>query len=173
MASGEKNLSDIQKTSVVENSTLSFGIVQSVWNSEITNALLEGCTQFLLDSGVKDEDIHSIQVPGSFELPSGARLLIANKKLDAVICLGCIIKGETKHDEYISRAVAQGLINLSLHSNVPCAFGVLTTNDIDQARERAGGKHGNKGVEAAGTALEMAKLRKTFRESSSKIGFGQ
>jgi 6,7-dimethyl-8-ribityllumazine synthase len=149
---------------------MSFGIVVAEWNAEITHALYEGCFDTLTKHGVKEENIHTIQVPGSFELPTGARLMAVKYKLDAVICLGCVIKGETKHDEYISNAVAMGLTNLSLASGQPFIFGVLTPNNEEQARDRAGGKHGNKGVEAAVSAIRMAALRKEM-SVKTKIGF--
>lgn len=170
MASALKNLSNYDENTIPSAEQMSFGIVVAEWNAEITHALYEGCFETLTKHGVKEENIHTIQVPGSFELPTGARLLAGKHKLDAVICLGCVIKGETKHDEYISNAVAMGLTNLSLASGQPFIFGVLTPNNEEQARERAGGKHGNKGVEAAVSAIRMAALRKEM-SVKTKIGF--
>ena len=163
MASALKNLSSYDEKTIPSAENKSFGIVVAEWNAAITHALYEGCFD-------KAENIHTIQVPGSFELPTGARLMAVKYKLDAVICLGCVIKGETKHDEYISNAVAMGLINLSLDSGQPFIFGVLTPNNEEQARDRAGGKHGNKGVEAAVSAIRMAALRKDMT-GKTKIGF--
>lgn len=170
MASALKNLSSYDENSIPSAENMSFGIVVSEWNADITHALYEGCFDTLVKHGVKEDHIHTIQVPGSFELPTGARLLASKHKVDAVICLGCVIKGETKHDEYINNAVAMGLVNLSLASGQPFIFGVLTPNNQEQARDRAGGKHGNKGVEAAISAIRMAALRKDMTVKT-KIGF--
>ncbi|HRS54791.1 MAG TPA: 6,7-dimethyl-8-ribityllumazine synthase, partial [Bacteroidales bacterium] len=105
------------------------------------------------------ENIISITVPGSFELPKGAKYLIDKNVIDTVICIGCVIQGETRHFEFICQAVSYGIMKLNLETNIPVIFGVLTTNNIEQARERAGGKYGNKGVEAAITAIKMASLK--------------
>jgi len=148
-----------------------FGIIISDWNSEITDELLRGCRDTLSANGVTDEGIHVVRVPGSFELPMGAKLLMGRTRFDAIICLGCVIKGETKHDEFISQSVANGIMQLSLMSNTPIIFGVVTPNTMEQARERAGGKHGHKGIEAAETALRMAELRNDISKPSHKIGF--
>lgn len=170
MASATKNLSTYDESSIPSAKEMKFGIVVAEWNAKITHALYEGCFETLLKHGASEENIHTIQVPGSFELPTGARLLAFRHKLDAVICLGCVIKGETSHNEYINHAVADGLMNLSLASGQPFVFGVLTPNDEAQALDRAGGKHGNKGVEAAVTAIRMADLKKEMTQSP-KIGF--
>ncbi|MBL7774390.1 MAG: 6,7-dimethyl-8-ribityllumazine synthase [Saprospiraceae bacterium] len=171
MASALKNLSEYDAGNVPDASACSFGIVVAEWNAAITHALYEGCYDTLLQHGAKAENIHTIQVPGSFELPAGARLLHGRKNPDAVICLGCVIKGETNHNEYINQAVANGLVNLSIATGKPFIFGVLTPNDEVQALERAGGKHGNKGVEAAVTAIRMAALKRELTEPGKKIGF--
>ena len=171
MASALKNLSDYDDQSIPAAGEMSFGIVVAEWNAHITHALYEGCYDTLLQHGAKDENIHTMQVPGSFELPAGARLLAGKHNPDAVICLGCVIRGETNHNEYINHAVANGLINLSIATGRPFIFGVLTTNDEEQALDRAGGKHGNKGVEAAITAIRMAALKRGDRDGKKKIGF--
>ncbi|MFN0014422.1 MAG: 6,7-dimethyl-8-ribityllumazine synthase [Saprospiraceae bacterium] len=171
MASALKNLSKYDSESVPSAAEMSFGIVVAEWNAHITHALYEGCYDTLILHGAKSDNIHTVQVPGSFELPAGARILNGQKNLDAVICLGCVIKGETNHNEYISQAVAQGLVHLSLASGKPFVFGVLTPNDEQQALDRAGGKHGNKGVEAAVTAIRMAALKRGTTEGKKKIGF--
>ena len=119
----------------------------------------------------KEENIHLIQVPGSFELPVGAKMLMTRHKLDAVICLGCVIKGETSHNEYINNAVAIGLTQLSMASGIPCIFGVLTPDNEQQAKDRAGGKYGNKGTEAAITAIRMAALKEELKQAKKSIGF--
>lgn len=174
MASALKNLSDYDENNVPDASELSFGIVVSDWNKDITHTLYEGCFDALLKHGAKEDNIKTMQVPGTFELPSGARILAGQEKLDAVICLGCVIKGETDHDKYINNAVAQGLINLSIASGKPYIFGVLTPNTHEQAVERAGGKYGNKGVEAAITAIRMAAIAKAGKVGSKgSIGFGR
>jgi 6,7-dimethyl-8-ribityllumazine synthase len=156
MASSLKNLSEYDPGNIPSGSGKRFGIVLSEWNSEITFKLYEGCHQTLLENGVKEEDIFLRVVPGSYELPFGARQVMVEEKPDAVICLGCVIKGETDHDVYINQAVANGIMQLGLTSGIPVIFGVLTPNNRQQAEERSGGKHGNKGVESAVTALRMA-----------------
>lgn len=171
MASAIKNLSVYDDSNIPSTVGMSFGIVVSDWNADITHTLYEGCLQTLLKHGVNEGDIRTVQVPGSFELPVGAKILAGAKRFDAIICLGCVIKGETQHDEYINHAVATGLTNLSIASGIPCIFGVLTPNSQEQALERAGGKHGNKGVEAAVTAIRMASLRKEIAKPTSKIGY--
>lgn len=147
------------------------GIVTSQWNSDITSRLLEGAKETLQQSGVLAENIETLSVPGSFELPWGARQLMKADKKDAIICLGCIIQGETKHDEYIASAVANGIMQLSLASGIPVIFGVVTTNNKLQAEERAGGTHGNKGAEAAATALQLAFIRSGGKTEKKRIGF--
>jgi len=137
-----------------------FGICVSEWNSEITDTLYKGCINILVKHGAKLADILTYQVPGSFELPIGAKLLSNKYQLDAIICLGCLIKGDTAHDEYIATAVAQGLTQISILYDIPCVFGVLTVLNEQQALDRAGGKYGNKGVEAAVTAIRMAALKR-------------
>jgi len=171
MTAKKKNLDKANLSGLCDMSDKSFGLVISEWNEEITGSLEKGAKKTLLKNGVKEENIHVVHVPGSFELPMGARLLAGKERMDAVICIGCVIKGETKHDEYINNAVASGIMSLGLASSKPIIFGVLTPNDYQQAKDRAGGKHGNKGVEAAHTALKMVSLSHNLKESDSKIGF--
>jgi 6,7-dimethyl-8-ribityllumazine synthase len=172
MASALKNLSSYDSDSMPDAKDFTLGIVVADWNEKITHALYEGCYDTLLKHGAQTDNIHTIQVPGAFELTAGARMLAGRYNCDAVICLGCVIKGETSHNEYINMAVAQGLTNLSLTTGRPFIFGLLTPNDEQQALDRAGGKHGNKGVEAATTALRMAALRKELNLGGKKsIGF--
>ncbi len=171
MATKRKDLSAYDADSVPSAGDLKFGIVVSEWNPEITHALYEACYDTLIRHGADPDDLHVIQVPGSFELTSGAKLLIANRKVDAVICLGCVIQGETRHNEYINQAIATGLTNLGMATNRPCIFGVLTPNSMEQAKDRAGGKHGNKGTEAAVTAIRMAALYKEISQNEKRIGF--
>ena len=171
MASALKNLSVYDESTLPAAGEMSFGIVVAEWNASITHALYEACYDTLIKHGVQADKIHTVQVPGSFELPAGARILNGQKSLDAVICLGCVIKGETNHNEYINESVAHGLINLSIATGKPFIFGVLTPNNEEQALDRAGGKHGNKGVEAAITAIRMAALKRGATDSGKKIGF--
>ncbi len=160
MASNLKNLSEYNKQSLISAEKMRFGIVVSEWNEEITGALLKGAHSTLLSSGAKEKNILVKKVPGSFELPFGAQLLINTGKVDAVICLGCVIQGETRHFEFICNAVASCITKTGLDNNIPVIFGVLTTNNIQQAKDRSGGKHGNKGVEAAITAIKLIALKK-------------
>lgn len=154
-----------------DGSSFKMGIIVSRWNSDITEALLQGARTTLLEAGVVESNIEVMHVPGSFELPWGARQMLQAGKKDAVLCLGCIIQGETRHDEYIANAVANGIMQLGLMSGTPVIFGVLTTHDVQQASERAGGIHGNKGAEAAATALQMAVIRKGDPASKKPIGY--
>ena len=132
------------------------GVVFSEWNPEVTGALRDGCLQTLKEHGV--ERVHCVSVPGSFELPYAAQHLIQKEGMDAVICLGCIIQGETRHFEFIAQACADGIMRVGLDNNTPVIFGVLTTQNMEQAVQRSGGTHGNKGVEAAYTCLKMLML---------------
>lgn len=160
MPSKKKNLSSHNSETILSADKSRFSIVVSQWNSEITEALYTGAFETLLKYGAKTKNISRTNVPGSFELPFGAQL--AQKKADVVICLGCVIQGETRHFEFISNAVANGIINVGLKCNKPIIFGVLTTDTYRQAVERAGGKYGNKGVEAAVTAIKMIALKKSI-----------
>ncbi len=171
MSSSDKNLSDFGNKEIPNASGLSFGIISAEWNETITAALYKGCYETLVKHGADTKNIHSIWVPGTFELPVGAKMLAQTQKLDAVICLGCVIKGETSHNEYINLSVANALQQMSIVSGKPFIFGVLTPNDMQQALDRAGGIHGNKGDEAAVTAIKMAVLRKSLAEPEKKIGF--
>lgn len=139
---------------------LKFGIVVSRFNEFITNKLLEGALDCLIRHGANDEDIEVVWVPGSFEIPFTAKLLAESQRFDAVICLGAVIRGVTPHFDYVAAEVSKGIAMVSLESKVPTAYGVLTTDTIEQAIERAGTKSGNKGWDAALTAIEMANLRK-------------
>ena len=158
MASSLKNLSDHDPSSIPDGSAMKVGIVVSEWNEEITAALLEGALKTLDQHGVTRENIQISAVPGSFELPYGARVLAEQFKPHAVICIGCVIRGETPHFDYICQGVTSGITRLNLDKDIPFIFGVLTTEDLQQAKDRAGGKYGNKGDEAAVSALKMANL---------------
>ena len=162
MSSANKNLSTVEGSSIPDAKAFKFGIVYSEWNHEITNALKEGAVNTLLKNGVMEENIYIKSVPGSFELSLGAQYLAEYTICDAVICLGCVIQGETRHFDFICEAVAKGITDLNLKYNKPFIFGVLTPDNQQQALDRAGGKHGNKGDEAAVTAIKMLALRKSF-----------
>ncbi len=162
MSSTNKNLSDFSHMQVPSASEYSFGIVVAEWNAEITGALLEAAIYTLKKYGAKESNIDVFPVPGSFELSSGAYILADSTKYDAIIALGCVIQGETRHFDFICTAVANGITEVSLKTGVPAIFGVLTTDTLEQAKDRAGGKHGNKGSEAAVTAIKMAELKSNF-----------
>jgi 6,7-dimethyl-8-ribityllumazine synthase len=162
MATHLKNLSDFSDTEVPSAALYHFGIVVAEWNSAITNALYQGAYESLLEHGALADNIYTYSVPGSFELTSGADILLKNSKVNAVICLGCVIQGETRHFDFICNAVANGITNVAIKYSKPVIFGVLTTDNQQQAVDRSGGKHGNKGVEAAVTAIKMAFLAETL-----------
>jgi 6,7-dimethyl-8-ribityllumazine synthase len=149
---------------VPDASGMRFGIVVADWNREVTGALLEGAVSTLRHHGVSDNDILTRHVPGTFELTLGAQWLAEYDDLDGVICLGCVIQGETPHFTYICQGVTQGITQLNLDYNIPFIFGVLTTLTLQQALERAGGVHGNKGEEAALTAIRMAALQRSMEK---------
>jgi 6,7-dimethyl-8-ribityllumazine synthase len=159
MASSLKNLSDYDPATIPDGSAMKIGMVVSEWNEEITAALLEGALSTLDKHGVKRENILIRTVPGSFEIPFGARMVAEQFSPHAVICLGCVIQGETRHFDYICQGVTQGITELNMEYKAPFIFGILTTDNLQQAKDRAGGKYGNKGDEAAVTALKMAALR--------------
>ena len=154
------NLSAYDFSQVPDASEMKFGIVVSEWNYEITGALKDGAIDTLKKHGAKDENIIVNHVPGSFELPLGGQLLMENHQPDAVLLLGCVIQGETRHFDFICQGVTKGCVDLNLKYNKAFIFGLLTTENMEQAKARSGGKHGNKGDEAAITAIKMAALQK-------------
>ena len=160
MATENKNLSVYDKTKIPNAASLRFGIVVSEWNNEITEALFEGAQQALLDCGTASENIIRWNVPGSFELVFGCKKMIADQNVDAVIAIGSVIRGETSHFDFVCGATAQGIKDLNLAQDVPTIFCVLTDDTWQQAKDRSGGKHGNKGTEAAIVAIQMAVLGK-------------
>ena len=162
MATANNNLSNYDKNTVPDASTMTFGIVVAEWNDKITNGLLKGAYNTLLANGAQEKNIIIKHIPGSFELPLAAQSLLEKKQLDAVICLGSVIQGETKHFDFVCEAVSQGIKDVSLKYNKPVIFGVLTDNTLQQAIDRSGGKHGNKGDEAAITAIKMADFQKNI-----------
>ena len=143
----------------VDATGLRFAVVVSRFNHLVSGQLLEGSVQELERRGVDPGDVHVAWVPGAFEIPQAARALAGSGRYDAVVALGVVIRGGTPHFDYVCRAVSEGIRELVRDVDVPVAFGVLTTDDVDQALERAGGAHGNKGAEAALAAIEMARLR--------------
>lgn len=159
MATINNNLSDYNLEEIPYSEGLRFAVIVSEWNNHITESLFKGAEEALLKSGVKENDIVRIDVPGSFELVYGAKLA-SKYNYDAIICIGSVIKGETDHFDFVCNAVSLGIKDLNIQLNIPVIFGVLTDNIEQQAIDRSGGKHGNKGVEAAITAIKMAQLNK-------------
>jgi len=157
MTKKNTNLSHFIKEEVPNAKGLSFGIVISEWNGDITEGLYNGAIDALIECGVDNNDIFRYNVPGSYELVFGAKIA-AKRNPDAIICLGSVIQGETKHFDFVCNAVALGIKDLNISMDIPVIFGVLTDNTIEQAINRSGGKYGNKGVEAAITAIKMAVL---------------
>jgi 6,7-dimethyl-8-ribityllumazine synthase len=154
------DLSAYDKTGVPKGTGLRLGLVVSAWNPDITGALRDGAVETLLKHGVALKDIREEAVPGSFELPVAAKLLLAAHDLDGVICIGSVVRGETPHFDFVCQATAHGVMQVGLDTGRPVIFCVLTDNDMEQARARSGGKLGNKGVEAAVALLKMAELRR-------------
>lgn len=171
MSSKDQNLSSKAEAKTFDASKMKIGIVVAEWNEEITFSLRDGAVETLKASGIMEDNLDVSYVPGAFELPLGARIMLQSKSYDGIICLGCVIKGDTKHDEYICGATASGIMQLGLASGKPVIFGVLTPNTYLQAQERAGGIHGNKGVEAATTAMDMISLSKNLKSTKQGIGF--
>ena len=164
MSSVNKNLSATEGSEIPNAKDFKFGVVYSEWNYEVTNALKDGAVKTLLANGAKEENILIKTVPGSFELTLGAQYMAEFTEVDAIICLGCVIQGETRHFDFICDAVAKGITDLNIKYNQPFIFGVLTPENQQQALDRAGGKHGNKGDEAAITAIKMLSLRDSFKK---------
>ncbi|MDG1283023.1 MAG: 6,7-dimethyl-8-ribityllumazine synthase [Flavobacteriales bacterium] len=157
MATKNTNLSFFASEDVPKCDSLSFGIVVSEWNKSITSSLYKGAYDTLIKCGVSIDNISTYNVPGSYELVFGAKIA-AKSKPNAIICLGSVIKGETKHFDFVCNSVSLGIKDLNVQLDIPVVFGVLTDNNMEQAISRSGGKNGNKGVEAAITAIKMAVL---------------
>ena len=155
MATAYQNLSAYDFDSVPDASDMTIGIVVSEWNTNITEKLLIGAINTLEIHGVNPENIITTRVPGSFELTFGAKRLAESKELNAIIILGCVVKGDTPHFDYVCSGVTQGITELNLMYDIPFIFGLLTTDTMEQSEDRAGGKYGNKGDEAAITAIKM------------------
>lgn len=164
MATAYHNLSDYDIHSVPSAADMKFGIVVSEWNDNITGALLKGAVETLKKHGAKDENILVKTVPGSFELTFGAAQLIKNTQVDAVIALGCVVRGDTPHFDYVCMGATQGITQLNVNGDVPVIYGLITTNNMQQAEYRAGGKLGNKGDECAVTAIKMVDFAWSFKK---------
>lgn len=164
MATEGKNLSEYDKDTIPNAEEFRFGIVVSEWNDNITEGLYEGAEKVLLENGVIERKIVRWNVPGSFELIYGCKKMQESyDMLDAIIAIGSVIQGETKHFDFVCEAVSQGIKDLNVQSDIPVIFCVLTDQNMQQAIDRSGGKHGNKGAEAAVAAIKMAQLRKDAR----------
>lgn len=161
MATENTHLSNYDSTTLPDATKFRFGIVVSEWNPTITEGLLKGAIDALLDCGVEHSNIKTVHVPGSFELIFGAKKM-QQQHVDAVIAIGSVIKGETQHFDFVCEGVTQGIKDLNILHDVPVIFCVLTDNNLQQSIDRSGGKHGNKGVEAAITAIKMAHLSHTL-----------
>lgn len=163
MSTADKNLSAYDKALLPDAQDYKIGIVVAEWNREITANLCRGAVEVLKENGVRDQNIITVTVPGSFELVYGCKKLQeSTHQPDAVIAIGSVIQGETKHFDFICQSVSQGIKDLNIKSDIPVIFCVLTDNNKQQAIDRSGGKYGNKGAEAAVAALQMAFLKKTF-----------
>ncbi|WKW47635.1 6,7-dimethyl-8-ribityllumazine synthase [Myroides sp. JBRI-B21084] len=160
MATANKNLSEYNKADLINASSLKIGLVVSEWNDKITNGLFQGAYDVLIDCGAKPENIVRWNVPGSFELIFGSKKMLQTQQFDAVIAIGCVIQGETKHFDFVCEGVTQGIKDLNIAYDVPTIFCVLTDNTEQQSIDRSGGIHGNKGTEAAVAALKMIALNK-------------
>ncbi len=163
MTGKKRNLSEFAPFEFHSAQNKRIGIVASEWNGRITDSLLWGAVRTLLEQGVPESHIAIHHVPGSYELPSGADMLFRLSNVDAVICIGCILQGETRHFEFIAQAVARGVMDVGLEHGKPAIFSVLTCDTLEQAEERAGGRHGNKGVEGAVTCMKMLDLQEELR----------
>jgi 6,7-dimethyl-8-ribityllumazine synthase len=157
-----KNLSEYLKDNIPNGADFKIGIVVSEWNDSITLNLLSGAKQTLLDNNVPEENILVRFVPGAFELPLAAQLMLDNTDVDGVVAIGVVIQGETKHFDFVCKGTTDGLMKVMLEYNSPVSFCVLTDNTLQQSIDRSGGVHGNKGVECAIACLKMIELKKSF-----------
>ena len=159
MATVNKNLSDYDKNSIPNAKNFRFGIVVSEWNDSITEGLYKGAIEALLENQVPSQHIIRWNVPGSFELIYGSKKMLQTQNVDAVIAIGCVIQGQTKHFDFVCEGVTQGIKDLNVQTDIPVIFCVLTDNTMQQSIDRSGGVHGNKGTEAAIAAIKMAYIR--------------
>ncbi|OYT10910.1 MAG: 6,7-dimethyl-8-ribityllumazine synthase [Bacteroidetes bacterium 4572_112] len=162
MASSLKNLSDYKETAL-NIVGAKIGILISEWNDGITNAMAQGAIDTMIKNGIAEDDIYVRYVPGTFELAYAAQQMSQYKPVNAVICIGCVIQGETRHFDFISQASANAVANVAINNDIPVIFGVLTTDNLQQAQDRAGGKHGNKGIEAGITAIKMISMERDMQ----------
>lgn len=163
MATINQNLSEYNSATVPNGSSFKIAIVRSEWNEDITNNLAAGAEEALLDNGVLPENVFKVDVPGAFELPLAAQWIAELDNIDAVICIGTVIRGETSHFDFVSQGVSQGVKDVALKTGKPVIFGVLTDDTKQQSIDRSGGIHGNKGIEAGVTALKMLGLRDALK----------
>jgi 6,7-dimethyl-8-ribityllumazine synthase len=162
MATAAKNLSDYNKNQLPDAKDFRIGLVVSEWNEQVTEALFAGAIECLIENGVAKNNIIRLNVPGTFELTFGAQKLVAANQCDAIIAIGCVIQGETRHFDFVCHGVTQGIAHLNATHNTPVIFCVLTDNTLQQSLDRSGGKHGNKGTECAVAAIKMAALKRSF-----------
>ncbi len=171
MATIHQNLSDHDKDAVPSAKGMTFAIVAAEWNASVTDNLLRGAYDTLLAHGAETADVRVIRVPGTFELPGGAQMVLdAHPETDAVICIGSVIQGQTRHFDFVCEGATIGIQQVALQYHKPVIFGVLTDNTLEQAKDRSGGKHGNKGDEAAITAIKMVALQKNLKEKKDENG---
>ena len=171
MATQGNNLSKIESFPITNPEKIKIGVVVAEWNKKITDKLTEGVLLALKHCGLKEENITVHYVPGTFELPLGAQYLLDKNIVDGVICVGCVIQGETKHFDYVCQGATNGIMNVGLRYNKATSFCVLTDQNEQQSIERSGGKHGNKGIECAIACLKMIELKKGIGNTNQKIGF--
>ena len=164
MATAFHNLSDYDADSVPDASSMRFGIVVSEWNSNITSALLDGAVSTLKKHGAKEENILVMTVPGSFELTYGSAQMVKNGNVDAVIAIGCVVRGDTPHFDYVCMGATNGITQLNTVSDIPVIYGLITTNNMQQAEDRCGGTLGNKGDECAVAAIKMVNLKQQLKK---------
>jgi len=162
MATAAKNLSDYNKNQLPDAKDFRIGLVVSEWNEQVTESLFTGAFECLIENGVAENNIVRLNVPGTFELTFGAQKLIAANQCDAIVVIGCVIQGETRHFDFVCHGVTQGIAHLNATQNTPVIFCVLTDNTLQQSLDRSGGKHGNKGTECAVAAIKMAALKRSF-----------
>lgn len=171
MATTGNNLSKIEKFTLTNTDKIKIGIVVASWNNKITDRLTEGVLNTLKQNGILESNIETHYVPGTFELPLGAQYLLDKNAVDGVICVGCVIQGETKHFDYVCQGATNGIMSIGLRYNKPVTFCVLTDENEQQSIDRSGGKHGNKGIECAVSCLKMIELKKEITAPDQKIGF--
>ena len=162
---------DLSKYPIDKKNKLQIGIVLSEWNQSIIDRLKSSCVNRFKELELSEDQLTFMNVPGSFELPWGAKQFLKKGGFDGIICFGCVIRGETKHDDYINHSIARALMTMNLTSNTPILFGVLTTNTLEQAIERSGGERGDKGAECAESVLKMISASQQLQNQKGKIGF--